>query len=51
MTIYDQMTAQYAQKRGTATQNVEQEVPGRLVSWRILPACGFLWRYVPKAVS
>ena len=26
MTIYDQMTAQYAQKRGTATQNVEQEV-------------------------
>ena len=26
MTIYDQMVAQYAQKRGTATPNVEQEV-------------------------
>lgn len=26
MTIYDQMVAEYAEKKGTATANVEQEV-------------------------
>ena len=30
MTIYDQMVATYAQKRGTATPNVEQEVMQRI---------------------
>ena len=30
MTIYDQMVAAYAEKRGTATPNVEQEVMQRI---------------------
>lgn len=29
MTIYDQLVAAYAEKRGTATPNVEQEVMQR----------------------
>ena len=30
MTSYDQMVAAYAQERGTATKNVEQEVMQRI---------------------
>lgn len=42
MTIYDQMVANYAQKRGTATPNVEQEVMqysmlAKCMHWSIAP--------------
>lgn len=30
MTIYDRMVALYTEKRGTATENVEQEVMQRI---------------------
>ena len=30
MTIYDQMVAAYAEQRGTATPNIEQEVMQRI---------------------